>query len=165
MKDLWQPVYIALGSNLEHPVEQIKLAMRALGSLAQSRLIRLSALYESVPVGPPGQPNYVNAVVAMLTQLSPHALLDELQAIENEQGRTRDGQRWGPRTLDLDILMYADQCIDDDRLRVPHVELHKRDFVLGPWLELTPHVTVPTHGPVHLLAAALDMSNLMKLEN
>lgn len=128
--------YIGLGSNLDAPDEQLRSALQALGRIPQTRLAEASALYTSDSLLP-GQPRYTNAVAAIDTELAPLALLDALQAIEHEQGRVR-AERWGPRTLDLDILLFADQVIDVPRLKVPHYHMHARPFVLYPLAELVP---------------------------
>ncbi len=128
--------YIGLGSNLADPRQQVCDAITALQHLPHCRLIASSRLYRSKPMGPAEQPDYINAVAALETSLSPFALLDGLQAIEQQQGRERDGQRWGPRTLDLDLLLYGEQQIDDARLKVPHAGLAVRNFVLYPLQEI-----------------------------
>ena len=110
--------YVGLGSNLAAPAEQLRSALQALDQVAATRLVAASAFYTSDSLLP-GQPRYTNAVAALDTQLAPLALLDALQAIENDQGRVR-AERWGPRTLDLDILLFGDQVLDEPRLKVPH---------------------------------------------
>ncbi|MFK0313875.1 2-amino-4-hydroxy-6-hydroxymethyldihydropteridine diphosphokinase [Pseudomonas sp. NPDC090233] len=126
--------YVGLGSNLDAPAEQLNSALQALDQVAGTRLAAASALYTSDSLLP-GQPRYTNAVAALDTSLAPLALLDALQAIENGQGRVRK-ERWGPRTLDLDILLFGDQVIDVPRLQVPHYHMHARPFVLYPLAEL-----------------------------
>ena len=126
--------YIGLGSNLDEPAEQLRSALQALDVLADTRLAAASALYTSDSLLP-GQPRYPNAVAAIDTRLAPLDLLDALQAIENDQGRVRQ-ERWGPRTLDLDMLLFGDQLIDVPRLKVPHYHMHARPFVLYPLAEL-----------------------------
>ncbi|MDF0730842.1 2-amino-4-hydroxy-6-hydroxymethyldihydropteridine diphosphokinase [Pseudomonas entomophila] len=128
--------YIGLGSNLDQPAEQLRSAFQALDQISGTRLAAASALYTSDSLLP-GQPRYTNAVAAIDTELAPLELLDALQAIENDQGRVRK-ERWGPRTLDLDVLLFADQVIDLPRLKVPHYHLHARPFVLYPLAELVP---------------------------
>ncbi|MBK5010438.1 2-amino-4-hydroxy-6-hydroxymethyldihydropteridine diphosphokinase [Pseudomonas sp. S60] len=128
--------YIGLGSNLDAPAQQLRSALQALGEIATSRLVSASALYTSDSLLP-GQPRYTNAVAALDTALAPLALLDALQAIEDDQGRVRK-ERWGPRTLDLDILLFGDQVLDLPRLQVPHYHMHARPFVLYPLAELVP---------------------------
>ncbi|MDD2046832.1 2-amino-4-hydroxy-6-hydroxymethyldihydropteridine diphosphokinase [Pseudomonas putida] len=129
-------VYIGLGSNLDEPQEQLRSAINALRDLPGTTLAAVSAFYSSESLSP-GQPRYTNAVAALDTALAPLDLLDGLQAIEAAQGRERK-ERWGPRTLDLDILLYGDQLIDIPRLKVPHYHMQARPFVLYPLAELVP---------------------------
>lgn len=131
-----QTVFIGLGSNLAAPDEQLRKARAALARLPQTKLVATSALYVSDSLLP-GQPRYTNAVDQLHTALTPLALLDALQNIENAQGRVRQ-ERWGPRTLDLDIILFGNQVIDEPRLRVPHYHLQARAFVLYPLAELVP---------------------------
>lgn len=131
-----ETVYIGLGSNLASPGQQLHQALDALAALPHSQWIGASALYSSESLLP-GQPRYTNAVAALQTSLAPLELLDALQAIENDQGRERL-QRWGPRTLDLDILLFGERLIDEPRLKVPHYHMQARAFVLYPLAELTP---------------------------
>jgi len=135
--------YVGVGSNQAQPIEQAKQAIKALQSIAKTSVVTSSSLYASKPMGPQDQPDYINAVVALETHLSPMALLDALQAIEQSQGRVRKENRWGPRTLDLDILLYADQCIDNERLTIPHYGMKVREFVLYPLLEIAPELRFP----------------------
>lgn len=134
--------YIGLGSNLEQPLQQVQGAIEALAQLPGSRLIAVSRLYRSEPLGPPGQPDYVNGVAALDTSLEPEALLDQLQAIENRHGRVRT-LRWGPRTLDLDLLLFGGQVINTPRLTVPHPEMARRSFVLYPLADIAPALVLP----------------------
>lgn len=133
-----EQVYIGLGSNLATPEQQLDAALHALAQLPQSRLVRCSAYYSSAPLGPADQPRYSNAVALLETSLAPLQLLDHLQAIELNQGRERKAERWGPRTLDLDILLFGERIISDERLCVPHYHMHARPFVLLPLAELCP---------------------------
>jgi 2-amino-4-hydroxy-6-hydroxymethyldihydropteridine diphosphokinase len=135
---IMERVYIGLGSNLADPAEQLRNALKALGQLAQSRLVGVSSFYASDSLLP-GQPRFTNAVAALDSELEPLALLDALQAIELDQGRERH-ERWGPRTLDLDILLFGERLIDEPRLKVPHYHLHARPFVLYPLAELAPEL-------------------------
>ena len=144
-------VYIALGSNLEHPQAQLTAALQALNELSDSRLTAVSSFYQSKPLGPQDQPDYVNAVACLETSLAPLALLDELQRIEHEQGRVRL-RRWGERTLDLDILLYADHIIQSERLTVPHYDMHQREFVIIPLVEIAPHLVLPNGQSIQTLA-------------
>ncbi|MBV6824290.1 2-amino-4-hydroxy-6-hydroxymethyldihydropteridine diphosphokinase [Pseudomonas sp. PD9R] len=129
-------IYIGMGSNLAAPAEQLRSAVGALARLPQSELVGVSAFYQSDSLLP-GQPRYTNAVAAIDSTLPPLELLDALQAIENEQGRERL-ERWGPRTLDLDIVLFGDRLIDEPRLKVPHYHMQERAFVLYPLAELAP---------------------------
>ncbi|WP_032092948.1 2-amino-4-hydroxy-6-hydroxymethyldihydropteridine diphosphokinase [Necropsobacter rosorum] len=135
--------YIALGSNLNAPIQQLNAALDAMAALPDCRLTAVSSFYCSKPLGPQDQPDYVNAVAALQTALTPLDLLDNLQRIENRQGRVRL-RRWGERTLDLDILLYADAIIRDARLTVPHYDMKNREFVLIPLYEIAPHLVLPT---------------------
>ena len=129
-------VFIGLGSNLDNPVEQLNQAINAIESTEELTLIKTSSFYKTAPVGPAGQPDYINAVIEVHTTLLPLVLLKTLQSIENQQGRTRE-QHWGARTLDLDILLYDDQIINEPILVVPHPHMHERNFVLIPLVEIT----------------------------
>ncbi|WP_285409447.1 2-amino-4-hydroxy-6-hydroxymethyldihydropteridine diphosphokinase [Pseudomonas sp. FR229a] len=129
-------IYIGLGSNLADPADQLRSAIAALGQLPQTSLAGVSAFYQSDSLLP-GQPRYTNAVAALDSSLAPIDLLNALQAIENAQGRERL-ERWGPRALDLDILLFGDRLIDEPRLKVPHYQIQERAFVLYPLAELAP---------------------------
>lgn len=159
--------YIGLGSNLQDPLDQVSRALEALSRLPESRCVARSSLYASPPMGPPDQPDYINAVACLDTGLSPHGLLDALQAIEQAHGRLRDGaSRWGPRTLDLDILLYGDREIDSPWLRVPHGGLHERPFVLYPLAEIAPaELQVPGMGALSALLSRCPRDGLRRLES
>ena len=135
-------VYIALGSNLNMPIQQLKLAIQAMADLPDTEIKKVSSLYQSQPLGPQDQPDYVNAVACLETGLSPLVLLDALQNIENGQGRIRL-RRWGERTLDLDILLYDNQIIHNERLTVPHDDMQNREFVIVPLYEISPELILP----------------------
>ncbi|EEX38361.1 MULTISPECIES: 2-amino-4-hydroxy-6-hydroxymethyldihydropteridine diphosphokinase [Vibrio] len=152
--------YIAVGSNLAEPILQAKQAIEALKQLPQSQFIAASSLYSSTPMGPQDQPEYINAVVVIDTQLSPLALLDCTQAIEQEQGRERKAERWGPRTLDLDILLYGDEIIDSPRLTVPHYGMKVREFVLYPLDEIAPDLSLPDGTKLSDLLSEVDRNGL-----
>ena len=156
-------VYIGLGSNLDTPRQQLHSALEALAQLPHSRLVGHSSLYASDPLGPPDQPRYVNAVAALDTTLPPWDLLDALQHIEQEQGRVRKAERWGPRTLDLDILLFGERLIDDARLTVPHYHMQARPFVLYPLAELAPELQLPDGRTLHELLAACPFTGLERL--
>jgi 2-amino-4-hydroxy-6-hydroxymethyldihydropteridine diphosphokinase len=130
-----RPAYVALGSNLGDPEKQLCTAVNALAALPKCQLDSVSSVYRSAALGPGTQPDYLNAVVRLHTALSAEALLDALQQIEQQQGRIRD-VTWGPRTLDLDLLLYNDQAITSPRLTVPHPQLQHRHFVLYPLREI-----------------------------
>ncbi|MGP4842815.1 2-amino-4-hydroxy-6-hydroxymethyldihydropteridine diphosphokinase [Marinobacter sp. 1Y8] len=134
--------YIGLGSNLADPLRQLAGAIAALATLPNTTLIAQSPFYASKPVGPQDQPDFVNGAVHLQTFLLPFELLDQLQAIEQHHQRKRI-QHWGPRTLDLDLLLFGKQDINEPRLTVPHRELPNRDFVLQPLLDLAPELTLP----------------------
>ncbi len=145
--NLYSVAYIGLGSNLNNPSVQLHLALRALSILPSTRLQKVSKFYRTRPLGRAWQPGYLNAVAQLKTGLQPLALLDRLQAIELHQGRVRSGYRWGPRTLDLDILLYGDHQVAHPRLKIPHYDLSNRDFVVLPLLEIaSPRMQVPGLG-------------------
>ena len=135
--------YIGLGANLGEPKRQIHWAIEQLATIALSRVVAVSKLYRSAPMGPQDQPAYINAVAALQTSLSPLALLDQLQAIENAAGRVRGIERWGPRTLDLDIIMYGSIQLSEERLTLPHYGAKDRNFVLLPLYEIAPELQFP----------------------
>lgn len=137
----FQIAYIGLGSNLASPIEQVRQALEGLATLPLSRLVISSSLYASRPVGPQDQPDFINAVAALETRLSPLALLDQLQALE-QQHRRRRQRHWGPRTLDLDLLLYGNELIETPRLSVPHPQMTARAFVLAPLAEIAPSLNL-----------------------
>jgi 2-amino-4-hydroxy-6-hydroxymethyldihydropteridine diphosphokinase len=147
----WFPAYVGLGSNLQGPVGQLENTFGLLGDIPGTRLIKRSSLYRSAPFGGVEQPDFVNAVVALMTCLSALELLAELQRIENERGRERGDVRWGPRILDLDLLVYSDQIIDKPGLNVPHPGISERNFVLLPLAEVAPGLNVPGLGQIETL--------------
>ena len=155
-------VYIGLGSNLDDPQSQLKKAIIAMEMVPSTSVVKTSSFYRSKPVGPQDQPDYVNAVVELRTELSASVLLDYLQAIENEQWRERK-VKWGARTLDLDILLFGDDIINDDRLQIPHVEMQNRGFVLLPLNEIFPDCTIPGVGFVKGLLQQDKADDLVKL--
>lgn len=155
--------YIALGSNLQGPEAQIRAALDALDALPGSALLRCSSLYRSQAIGPAGQPDYINAVALLETRLAPRPLLQALQRRERQQGR-RDGPAWGPRTLDLDILLYDTLSVQEDGLRIPHPELAVRNFVLLPLQEIAPELHVPGLGALRELLAVCPPNPIERLE-
>jgi len=161
--DRWFVVYIGLGSNLDRPLDQIKRAFDELQDIPDSRCLRRSPLYRSPPMGPRDQPDYVNAVAALETRLSPRNLLTVLQGIERTHHRVRE-QQWGARTLDLDLLLYGDLVVSSSDLEVPHPGLTERAFVLYPLRDIAPELRVPGHGSVSMLAAACVGQDVVKIQ-
>ena len=155
-------VYIALGSNLNTPTEQLNSALEAISSLPNTELKSVSGFYQSKPLGPQDQPDYVNAVAMIETTRPPLALLDELQRIENEQGRVRL-RRWGERTLDLDILLYGNEIIQNERLTIPHYDMHNREFVIVPLFEIASDLVLPNTQPLVDLVKQFDDHEMIKL--
>lgn len=143
--------YIAIGSNLASPLEQVNAAIQALGEIPQSRIVALSSFYRTPPLGPQDQPDYLNAAVALETALAPEVLLDHTQRIELQQGRVRKAERWGPRTLDLDIMLFGNAVINTERLTVPHYDMKNRGFMLWPLFEIAPELVFPDGGSLKTL--------------
>lgn len=160
----WVTAYIGLGSNLENPALQIKSARAAITQIAGVKELAFSSLYHSPPMGPQDQPDYVNAVMCVATELPPMEFLRCLQRIENDQGRVRKDQRWGARTLDLDVLIYGDQIIELPDLIAPHPGLAERAFVLYPLHEIAPQLLVPGKGHIADLLAKCPMNGLKRLD-
>lgn len=158
----WVPAYVGLGGNLDDPQTTLKSAVAAIDALPQTRLVGISSFYRSAPMGPSDQPDYCNAVVALLTTLEPRQLLRKLQAIEERHGRVRGAQRWGPRTLDLDILVFGHRALHEQDLVIPHPGLADRNFVLYPLAEIAPDLRVPEQGPVRALCARISPVGLEK---
>lgn len=157
------PAYVGLGSNLGDPPAQLRRALASLGGLPATRLLSVSSFYRSPPLGPAGQPDYLNAVAGLLTTLPALELLAALQAIETAQGRRRDGERWGPRTLDLDLLLHGDARLASPSLTLPHPGLRERAFVLVPLAEIAPGLRLPDGTAVARLAGAVDTGGLERL--
>lgn len=153
--------YVALGSNLGDRRGHLEAAFAALAALPGTRLLGRSAIFETPPLGPAGQQDYLNAAAALSTTFSPHALLDALLAIEQSRGRVR-GERWGPRTLDLDLLLHGNTVTRDARLTLPHPSMLQRAFVLAPLCDLAPDLVLADHPLKHHLAA-LDQSGIRRL--
>lgn len=154
--------YIGLGSNLGQPQLQIEWALDALAQLPGSRLEAAAPLYQSPAVGPGIQPDYLNTVARLRTALAPPALLRELQALETARGRLRD-QHWGPRTLDLDILLYGNLVLADKDLTLPHPRLAERNFVLLPLHDLDPDLILPDGTALARLLARTDRTGIVRL--
>lgn len=154
-KPRWVPAYVALGSNLADPARQVERALEALGALPGTRLMLRSSAYRSRPMGPVEQPDFVNAAAALLTQLDPVTLLRELKALETRLGREVPVVRWGPRRIDLDLLVHGQTRCNDAELTLPHPGIAERDFVLVPLAEISPSLDVPGVGRVDALLQRL----------
>jgi len=154
--------FIALGANLGDPAATVKAAFAALANLPDSRIVHCSSLYRTAPVGITEQPEFVNAVAQLETDLAPEALLDALLEIEQRFGRIR-AERNGPRTLDLDLLLYGDQFVSLPRLTLPHPRLHLRAFVLYPLAEIAPNLEIPGRGTVAAWLPAVANQGIVRL--
>ncbi|HEX7375213.1 MAG TPA: 2-amino-4-hydroxy-6-hydroxymethyldihydropteridine diphosphokinase [Steroidobacteraceae bacterium] len=159
----WIPAYVALGSNLDDPVRQVGRAFAALEGLPHTRLVLSSPLYRSRPLGPVEQPDFVNAAAGLLTQLDPVAMLRALKQLETQLGRATPVVRWGPRRIDLDLLLHGGTRIATDELCLPHPGLAERAFVLVPLADIAPDLVVPQVGRVRLLLRSVDASTLERL--
>ena len=157
-------VYIGLGANLNEPAKTLRLALTALNDIPDTQVVAHSKLYSSVPMGPSDQPDYVNAVAQLRTELTPHALFQHTCEIEQQHGRTRNGEHWGPRTLDLDILLYGDQQIKDDDLTIPHYGMKEREFVLYPLLEISPELVLPCGTQLKSLTQNVPLNGMCPIE-
>ena len=156
--------YIGLGSNLNNPVSQLKHALNSLATLPHSQLLKASSFYCSPPMGPQNQPDFVNAVAKIKTCLPALDLLNALQTIENQQGRVRT-EKWGPRTLDLDILLYGNQQSQDVTLTLPHVGLYFRAFVLYPLYECEPDLVLPDGRRLQTVTQHCAKNGLIRMSN
>ncbi len=155
--------YVGLGSNLSEPRKQVQAAVKAITHINQSNVIKVSSLYLSKPMGPQDQDDYINAVLALETSLSAIELLDALQAIENDAGRVRKENRWGARVLDLDILLYGNETINNQRLTIPHYGMKEREFVLQPLAEIAPELILPDGDSVKVLSQSIANNAMVKL--
>ena len=158
-----QVAHIGLGSNLDDPVRQVRQALQELGGLAHTQLLASSSLYRTAPVGKLDQPDFINAVAMLDTALSPRELLQELLALEAHHGRVR-GERNGPRTLDLDLLLLGDLVLHEPGLEVPHPRMHERAFVLLPLEQVSPDAVIPGRGSVKDLKARLADQGVIRLD-
>ena len=148
--------YIAIGSNLASPLEQVNAAVQALGEIPQSKIVAVSSFYRTPPLGPQDQPDYLNAAVVLETALDAETLLDNTQRIELQQGRVRKAERWGPRTLDLDIMLFGHETINTERLTVPHYDMKNRGFMLWPLFEVAPDLLFPDGIPLRTILDNLN---------
>ncbi len=160
----WQPAYVGLGSNLHDPRRQVLTAWERLAALPETRAVLRSPLYGSRPFGPVAQPDFVNAVAGLLTRLGPLELFGELRALERALGRQRDGARWGPRQIDLDLLVFGRERHGGPDLVLPHAGIVERNFVLYPLSDIAPDLDVPGLGRVSELKARLAPEGLWRIE-
>ena len=160
----WRPAYVGLGSNLQGPAAQLDSAFDLLASIPGTRLIRRSSLYRSSPFGGVEQPDFVNAAAALLTQLTAKQLLDELKRIEIQRGRERGKVRWGPRVLDLDLLVCGSDKLEEPGLTVPHPGIAERNFVLLPLMEIAPGLTIPGLGQLATIPVNMDEPKISQIE-
>lgn len=157
--------FIGMGSNQSDPVTQLKQALLAMDKIPNCVVGRVSSLYSSRPMGPADQPDYINAVIELKTNLSPNELLKCLQQIELQQGRVRKDEQWGPRTLDLDIIFYGDLLIEQEDLVIPHYGYRTREFVLYPLSEIDAEMPLPDGEILSGLIHKVPLNGLTKLEN
>jgi 2-amino-4-hydroxy-6-hydroxymethyldihydropteridine diphosphokinase len=163
MSPLWRPAYVAIGSNLNHPQTRVLEAFERLAALHSTRLVLRSRLYQTRPMGPQDQPNFVNAAAGLLTQSGARELLDELLGIEQAMGRNRE-ERWGPRVIDLDLVWLLGETIDEPGLTVPHPGVSMRNFVLYPLADIAPTLAIPGHGKVLELMQSVGSDGISVLE-
>ncbi len=158
-------VYSGVGSNLGDSQGKAQRAFDAIGQIEDTRVLKTSSLYSSKPMGPQDQPDYINAVCLIETSLKPHGLLKQLQRIELEEGRERKGERWGPRTLDLDILLYGSETIDTADLIIPHYGMAEREFVMVPLFEIAPNMVMHDGKPISAWVANCSLDGLRRLRS
>ena len=155
---------IGLGANLGDAADTLRRAFDALAACDGIEVLRTSRLYRTPAWGREDQPEFINAVALVDTTLAPRALLERLLAVESAFGRQRaEGERWGPRTLDLDLLLYGDAVVDEPGLHVPHPHLHERAFALVPLLDVLPEARIPGYGDARDAVSGLEMSNIHPL--
>jgi 2-amino-4-hydroxy-6-hydroxymethyldihydropteridine diphosphokinase len=155
--------YIGIGANLDNPRQHVTQAFDDLAQIIDTQLKVRSSLYQSTPLGPSDQPDYINAVAQLTTGLSPIELLKSLQNIENQHGRIRKNQRWGPRTLDLDLLLYNNDVLSSKELTLPHYAMHERNFVLFPLYEISPSLVLPNGDKLESLVEVMNKQGIEKL--
>jgi 2-amino-4-hydroxy-6-hydroxymethyldihydropteridine diphosphokinase len=163
MSPLWRPAYVAIGSNLNHPQARVLEALERLTALHAARSVLRSRLYQTRPMGPQDQPNFVNAAAGLLTQAGARELLDDLLGIEQDMGRNRQ-ERWGPRVIDLDLVWMLGETIDEPGLTVPHPGVSMRNFVLYPLADIAPTLVIPGHGKVSELLHSVGGDGISVLE-
>lgn len=156
--------WLGLGSNLQQPLGQLKCALTRLELADGIEILKTSSLYRTPPWGDEGQDDFINAVVKIETELEPLPLLRVLQSIETSMGRQRSGRRWGPRIIDIDLLLFADQQVQTEELELPHPRMHERAFVLVPLCELDKTLKIPGHGIVEELLQKLDPDDIRRVK-
>ena len=156
-------IFIALGSNLGNPKEQVKNGILSIKKIGGVKILSESNLYETPPVGMVNQPNFINAVIKIDSDLSPYALLDKLLKIENTAGRIRVDKN-GPRTLDLDILLFDNLILNEKKLTIPHPRMHQRLFVLMPLRDIDEAIVIPNHGAIIDIINKLNPENIIRIE-
>lgn len=157
---VWVPAYVGIGSNLDDPAGQVERAFERLSALVATRLVLKSRRYRSAPLGPQDQPWFVNAVAGLVTRLTPEELLRALKQVEVDMGRTVPRERWGPRRIDLDLLLYGARVVREPGLEIPHPGLTSRAFVLYPLADFAPDVEVPGRGRVGDLVGRVPADGL-----
>jgi 2-amino-4-hydroxy-6-hydroxymethyldihydropteridine diphosphokinase len=160
---LWSPAYVAVGANLDEPLARVRESFAHLAAMRATKLVATSRLYRSAPLGPQDQPDFINAAVGLLTQLSASELLGELKDLERSLGRDAPLVRWGPRRIDFDLLVFGAERIDSPSLTIPHPGIPTRNFVLYPLLDFAPELFVPGHGRVKELASRVSTDGLSAL--
>ncbi|MDB6089722.1 MAG: 2-amino-4-hydroxy-6-hydroxymethyldihydropteridine diphosphokinase [Gammaproteobacteria bacterium] len=164
LMELWHPAYIAVGSNLDDPRSQVLRAFSRLAALPATRVVLMSPLYVSRPLGPVAQPDFYNAVAGVLTQLESRALLAQLRSLETALGRPEKRERWGPRVIDLDVLAYGRERRNDPELTLPHPGIVERNFVLYPLADIAPDLDIPGLGRVTELKGRVTSEGLRRDE-
>ena len=159
----WSPAYVAIGGNLADPLQQVRAAFERLAQLPRTQLMARSRCYRAAPLGPQDQPEFINACAGLITQLEPEALLDALREIERAMGKVPPPVRWGPRVIDLDLLLYAGERRTGPDLVLPHPRMHERNFVLNPLAEIAPELELPGHGRIAQLAESVGGQGLTAL--
>jgi 2-amino-4-hydroxy-6-hydroxymethyldihydropteridine diphosphokinase len=164
--DLWHPAYIGVGSNLDDPRAQVLRAFEELAGLPKTRVVLTSPVYISQPFGPVKQPDFANAAVGLLTQLEPLELLEHLHKVEAALGRPEPDQRqrWGPRVIDLDVLVYGRERLGDPNLTIPHPGIVERNFVLYPLADIAPELEIPGLGRVTELKGRVTSAGLRRAD-